>query len=419
MSMQLIRRRAFATWKGIPEVPKDPILYFNQLYVKDTNPKKANLSVGAYADDQGKAWILTSAQMAIQKLLSNKTLTFSYLPINGDPEFLEESVKMAYGLNTPVAASIPLANIARTQTLSGTGGIFMAFNFVKEFYADYNGKVYTPAPTWPIHNTLAKTLGMDVQSYHYYDLKERRFDFDTYFNALKKIPEKSFVVFHSTGHNPTGYDPRDDQWDQIVDLASEKNFLVLMDTAYQGFVSGDLEKDGRPIRLMAEKRIKMLVVQSFAKNMGLYGQRTGCLSIPCENEQVAAKIQSYLAFKNRNVFSNPPRFGSDIAKLLLKDPEINAQWHKDIKAMAHSIEDRRKMLHATLIKVGCKDNWDYILEQRGMFAFTHLQLPQIQQLREKYAVYMTEDGRISITGLNPGNVQYVAEAITAVSNNTK
>lgn len=30
---------------------------------------------------------------------------------------------------------------------------------------------------------------------------------------LQKIPEKAVVLFHAVGHNPTGFDPSDSQWE--------------------------------------------------------------------------------------------------------------------------------------------------------------------------------------------------------------
>lgn len=42
------------------EIPPDPTLILNKLYLEDTNEKKINLGVGAYRDDDGKPWILPS-----------------------------------------------------------------------------------------------------------------------------------------------------------------------------------------------------------------------------------------------------------------------------------------------------------------------------------------------------------------------
>lgn len=57
----------------------------------------------------------------------------------------------------------------------------------------------------------------------------------------------------------------------------EKQQYPLFDMAYQGFASGDTERDAASIRIFLEDGHQIAVSQSFAKNMGLYGQRIGCL----------------------------------------------------------------------------------------------------------------------------------------------
>ena len=44
----------------IPELPKDKIFYFNELYNKDKRDNKVNLTIGAYRDNFGKPWTLPS-----------------------------------------------------------------------------------------------------------------------------------------------------------------------------------------------------------------------------------------------------------------------------------------------------------------------------------------------------------------------
>jgi aspartate/tyrosine/aromatic aminotransferase len=51
----------------------------------------------------------------------------------------------------------------------------------------------------------------------------------------------------------------------------------------------------------------------------------------------------------------------------------------------------------------------------GMFAFTGLDPSQCQRLTEEFSIFLTTNGRISVAGLNPGNLSYVANAIHAVS----
>lgn len=52
-----------------------------------------------------------------------------------------------------------------------------------------------------------------------------------------------------------------------------------------------------------------------------------------------------------------------------------------------------------------------------MFSFTGLSVEQSTAMVEKHHIYMTKNGRISIAGLNEGNVEYVARAIEDVVNN--
>lgn len=45
-----------------------------------------------------------------------------------------------------------------------------------------------------------------------------------------------------------------------------------MDCAYQGFASGDLDKDAWAVRYFADQDIDMFIAQSFSKNFGLYSK---------------------------------------------------------------------------------------------------------------------------------------------------
>lgn len=47
----------------------------------------------------------------------------------------------------------------------------------------------------------------------------------------------------------------------------------------QGFISGSLEDDARAVRKFVADGGECLVVQSYSKNMGLYGERVGALSV--------------------------------------------------------------------------------------------------------------------------------------------
>ena len=62
-----------------------------------------------------------------------------------------------------------------------------------------------------------------------------------------------------------------------------------------------------------------------------------------------------------------------------------------------------------------KKNWDHITSQIGMFCYTGLSGEQVDRLKSEFSVYLTRDGRISIAGINTGNVEYLAKAIHEVT----
>ena len=56
-----------------------------------------------------------------------------------------------------------------------------------------------------------------------------------------------------------------------------------------------------------------------------------------------------------------------------------------------------------------------MLTQRGMFSYSGLTKAQVQRLRDEYSIYAIDTGRICVAALNSRNVDYVADAIAAVS----
>ena len=87
--------------------------------------------------------------------------------------------------------------------------------------------------------------------------------------------------------------------------------------------------------------------------------------------------------------------------------------------MSGRMAEMRKGLHSKLKQLGNPHKWNHIEEQIGMFAFTGLNKEMVEELKQKYAIYMTADGRISISGLNTKNLDYIAEAFHNVTKDKK
>src|SRR5258707_346211 len=70
----------------VPMAPSDPILGITEAYVADPNPKKVNLGVGVYYDDNGKVPLLECVRRAESERVKAAPPR-SYLPIDGLPAY--------------------------------------------------------------------------------------------------------------------------------------------------------------------------------------------------------------------------------------------------------------------------------------------------------------------------------------------
>ena len=69
--------------------------------------------------------------------------------------------------------------------------------------------------------------------------------------GLAAVPDGSAVLLHACAHNPTGVDPTPEQWAQIATVVGARALVPLVDAAYQGLASGDLEADAYGARAWA------------------------------------------------------------------------------------------------------------------------------------------------------------------------
>ncbi len=63
---------------------------------------------------------------------------------------------------------------------------------------------------------------------------------------------------------------------------------------------------------------------------------------------------------------------------------------------------------------GSAQDFGFITTQRGMFSFSGLTKAQVHVLRDEHSIYMVDSGRISVAGLNAGNLEKVCAAVADV-----
>jgi aspartate aminotransferase len=314
--------------------------------------------------------------------------------------------------------------VTSLQTISGTGAVHLGALFLAKFYKTSTQRLaYFSDPTWANHFQIFSNVGLEYKTYPYFSKKTKGLDFEGMIGSIQDAPEGSIILLHACAHNPTGVDPTQDQWKKIAEVIKSRKHFPFFDTAYQGFASGDLARDGWAIRYFIEQGFELCIAQSYAKNFGLYGERAGCFhfvtSPSSDAETTIKRIASQLAILQRSEISNPPAYGARIASTVLNDPKLFAEWEDNLREMSGRIKEMRTALRSKLEELGTPGTWNHITDQIGMFSFTGLSETQVMKIREDAHVYMTKNGRISMAGLNTNNVEYFAKAVDKVVRETQ
>ncbi|KAH7035816.1 pyridoxal phosphate-dependent transferase [Microdochium trichocladiopsis] len=408
------------TAQVVPQAPEDPLFGLMAAYRADKDPKKVDLGIGAYRDNNAKPWVLPVVKKADEILRNDPELNHEYAPIAGIPTFTGKAAELILGgADSP---AIKEKRVTSVQTISGTGAVHLGALFLAKFFPG-NKKVYLSNPTWANHNQIFTNVGIPIAQYPYFDKATKGLDFEGMKKALLGAEDRSIILLHACAHNPTGVDPTLDQWKEIAQIIRQKSHFPFFDTAYQGFATGDLMKDNAAVRYFVEQGFELVVAQSFAKNFGLYGERAGCFHVvtgpASDAQETITRIASQLAILQRSEISNPPLYGARIASTVLNDKALFAEWEENLRTMSGRIIDMRKALRSKLEELGTPGTWNHITDQIGMFSFTGLTEKQVLKVREDAHVYMTKNGRISMAGLNTNNVEYVAKAFDKVVRETQ
>jgi aromatic-amino-acid transaminase len=387
--------------------PRDPILGLNEQFNADTNPKKVNLGVGVYFDDNGKLPLLQCVQAAEQKMMAKPTAR-GYLPIDGIALYDAAVKALVFGADSEPVKS---GRVATVQAIGGTGGLKIGADFLKKLSP--NAKVLISDPSWENHRALFTNAGFEVGTYAYYDAQKRGVNFDGMLGSLKAAAPGTIVVLHACCHNPTGYDITANQWDQVIEVLKAGKLTPFLDMAYQGFGHG-IAEDGAVIGKFVASGMNFFVSTSFSKSFSLYGERVGGLSVLCRDKEEADRVLSQLKIVIRTNYSNPPTHGGAVVAAVLNDPELRALWEKELGEMRVRIKAMRTRLVDGLKAAGVQQDMSFITSQIGMFSYSGLSKAQMVRLRDEFGVYGTDTGRMCVAALNSQNIDYVCASIAKV-----
>ncbi|PAT39803.1 amino acid aminotransferase [Vandammella animalimorsus] len=394
-------------FSAVEMAPRDPILGLNEQFATDTNPKKVNLGVGVYFDENGKLPLLQAVQQA-EAALQAEPKARGYLPIDGLLAYDQAVKELVFGKDSEPVTS---GRVATVQALGGTGGLKVGADFLKKLLPQ--AKVLISDPSWENHRAIFQNAGFEVGTYRYYNAAQRGIDFEGLLADLQAAAEGTIVVLHACCHNPTGYDLTPEQWDRVVQAVQARKLTPFLDMAYQGFSQG-LAEDGAVVGKFVQSGLTFLVSTSFSKSFSLYGERVGALSVVAANKEEAARVLSQLKIAIRTNYSNPPTHGAAVVAYVLGKPELRALWEQELAQMRTRIKAMRQKLVDGLKAAGVQQDLSYITTQVGMFSYSGLSKAQMERLRNQFGVYGVDSGRICVAALNENNIGHVCESIAKV-----
>ena len=110
----------------------------------------------------------------------------------------------------------------------------------------------------------------------------------------------------------------------------------------------------------------------------------------------------------------PPAHGAALVETILTSDELRHEWFNELTEMRNRINGNRTVIVDKLAEKGVTRDFSFIANQKGMFSFLGITPAQVQQLQDEYSIYMVGSSRMSIAGIAPSNVDYLAESIAKV-----
>lgn len=390
----------------LEQLPADPILGLSAAFKQETNPKKVDLGVGVYKDEQGRTPILHAVAKAQNILLANED-SKTYISPQGVQGFIDGMLELLLGKGHKTLIE---QRVSAVQAPGGCGSLRILAELLKRAKGDLT--VWVSDPTWANHIPLIGSAGLKIETYPYFDKDSASIKFDEMVACLEKVNKGDVVLLHGCCHNPTGADLTKEQWNKVLELAQQREFLPFLDIAYLGF--GDsIDDDAYGLRLLADNLPEVIIAASCSKNFGLYRERVGLAAIISANRQTRDALQTQIQAIARAIYSMPPSYGGALVDIILNNDELKALWLDEVTEMRERMQTLRRLL-ADKIKEKSGNDFDFITRQKGMFSYLCISPEQVKKMRSDYAIYFVDSSRVNIAGISHSNVDYIADALVAV-----
>ena len=151
-------------FQSLPALPADPILGLMASYRADNNPKKIDLGIGIYKNENGDTPVMAAVKKA-EDMIWHSQITKSYVGPTGSAEY--NAVVAELLLGSTLNDSLGKRRIT-VQSPGGCGGLRLAAEFIKSANADATygsatqpGQITSHCSAQPdsrLKNTLTMTM---------------------------------------------------------------------------------------------------------------------------------------------------------------------------------------------------------------------------------------------------------------------
>lgn len=382
--------------EGLAPAADDPLLGLMAAARADDRPGKVDLGVGIYRDSRGETPVMQAVKAAEETLLANET-TKAYEGPQGNLHYVELLTRLILGETSDrhVAFATP----------GGSGALFIGMEMVREL--NPSARIFTSNPSWPNHQGIARSLGIECLFFDYVTTADGTPDLDKVMAGLEDVRRGDVLLLQGPCHNPSGTDFSAGQWSEIAAFARDKGALLFVDIAYQGFGEG-LDTDIGPIRKVLSNVPEAILTYSCSKNFGIYRERTGLLLLQAPSAKAADAARSRAAAAVRSCYSMPPAHGPALVATILGTPQLYAEWTAELDTMRARLNNLRAHFSAALVDATGSASLAVLGKEKGMFSLLPISAENIMTLRREHAIYMPASGRINVAGLQEDRLAEVA-----------
>jgi aspartate/methionine/tyrosine aminotransferase len=209
------------------------------------------------------------------------------------------------GIATLREAIAKLQGVAADEVTVFAGGAEALFH-IFFLAAEQTANVIIPSPSFPAHEVVPASLGIEIRHYHL--RRERSYAVDI--DEVKRLADKNTkILVVNSPHNPTGATLTDTEMQQLHDFAADRGIQFLSDEVFHPIYHDGAERQS------AARLPHATVVNDFSKALSLPGLRLAWII-----ERNAARRHDYLNAREYISVSNTP-MGEFLGEIAIRHHE--------------------------------------------------------------------------------------------------